>query len=140
MSRSTGWQSPAVPPAESTSQPGEKERAHPIGTWGRCVGFCCRPTTSLSSESTNSPIRRAFLLRGRMCLIVLSFPQTSVRIRGSLRLLRHIYSNRYQSNRESNRSSADSRGRCLHNEQTPHDGIRRHRADAQNNYDNRTFL
>ena len=49
---------PAVPPAESTSQPGENARAHPMGTWGRCarilqqrhiaVGGCFRGVARLA--------------------------------------------------------------------------------------------
>ena len=37
MSRSTGWHSPAVPPVESASQPGENASEQPSGMCG-CDG------------------------------------------------------------------------------------------------------
>ena len=48
-SRSTGWQSPAVPPLTSASHPGANTNEHPRGIWtpGACCGNCSA-TTSLS--------------------------------------------------------------------------------------------
>src|SRR5215472_1466995 len=68
MSRSTGWQSPAVPPAASTSQPGVNISEHPMGTCGCCCGCgFCNATTS--ARETSRSIRAAFLFNGRRCFI-----------------------------------------------------------------------
>src|SRR5277367_6957361 len=72
MSRSTGVHKPAVPPAASTSQPGEKMKAQPVGicVLGLDSRSPCIANTSSLVDSTRSSMRCAFLLTARMCFIV----------------------------------------------------------------------
>src|SRR4051812_41238513 len=68
-SRSTGWQSPALPPVRSASQPGENTSEQPsgkCGCWG--TGVRCRPTTSSAAVVSRS-MRAAFWLIGVRCFM-----------------------------------------------------------------------
>src|SRR3954465_7497272 len=67
MSRSTGWQRPAVPPFESASQPGEKTSEQPSGKCGAICGGRCSATTSFFSSSTCSRTRCALRLMAFKC-------------------------------------------------------------------------
>ena len=55
MSRSTGWQSPAVPPVRSASQPGENASEQPRGI---CAGACCGVPPPVPAARRHRPARR----------------------------------------------------------------------------------
>src|ERR1700684_2833672 len=140
MSRSTGWQRPAVPPAESTSHPGKNEREHPVGIWvfGAAVGGW-RGTTSSPREVTISSIRCAFLLMARRCFIMPSFLRIVQENRGSGRSQCHKYGDRYRSNRESSRSNGDWDARYLITERTLGDDTRPRTGDGHSKCGNRIW-
>src|SRR3954447_20024913 len=57
-SRSTGWQSPAVPPLLSASHPGENTSEQPSGKCGICgTPLRCSATTSLTACSMRTALR-----------------------------------------------------------------------------------
>src|SRR5580765_4085942 len=70
-SRSTGWHSPAVPPARSASHPGENTSEQPIGKcgpWGCCGGRCSATTSFSVARST----RAALLFTALRCFMSVS--------------------------------------------------------------------